>query len=155
MLILATTVGYGCGDSSDGEASTNAEVAVETGSLSKAQFVQQADRICQRGRLKLEKDYVQYATKRVKVKRFKEFERKYGTEFMAEILVPAYEGQIERIRSLGIPVTDKDEVSAVLTAIQQALPAAEDNPTKFLHGEDPFAKASKLARAYGFTVCPT
>jgi hypothetical protein len=62
--------------------------------------------------------------------------------------------QIDEIRALGIPSGDEQEVEAIFAAAEEALKETEEDPSVFGQGGvGPFAKANKLSREYGLTVC--
>jgi hypothetical protein len=75
-------------------------------------------------------------------------------KFADTILIPSIQSQINQIRALGVPPGDQAQVKAILDAAQAALNKGKQDPT-LLEGNKstPFAKANKLALAYGLTVC--
>jgi hypothetical protein len=165
FLIVATALAAvllvaGCGDGDDSSASGSAEtsesteITVESGSLSKAQFIEKADAVCEKGRKKFERllgDFISSAEAN---------ESSSGQQAQAKALVnsvfaPIYEEQIDEISSLGAPSGDEDEVEAVLKAIQQDIDKGKEDPLKYVRSENIFAGSTKPARAYGFTYCPT
>ncbi len=137
----------GCGG--DGESDT---VSVETGNLSKKEFIQRADVICENVRRKFTQEYTAFA-KTIKPTASKEDLDAFGSKLINDILIPNFQKDVEEISALGAPSGDEEEVSAFLTAIQQRLGEIRERPAILEETITPFAKAEKLAKAYGLTGC--
>jgi hypothetical protein len=155
LFLLAAAVALllaagGCGGS-DSSASENGEVTVESGSLSKAQFVKQADAICQKRVVEVQLKFRPLSRSFASASPAEQ--EAEASKFVNDVIVPAYEEQIEEVSALGAPSGEEEKVAAVLNAIQARLGDAKEDPSKFLQTASPFAKAAKLGRAYGFTVC--
>lgn len=140
----------GCGDSTNSEGGGGTAIKVETGSLTKAQFIKRADAICRKGTDEAIRGYKAYL-QRTEPSRAKA--RAEAPEFVNTVLVPAFEKQIDQVSSLGAPSADKKEIAAVLEALKIGLGNAREDPWKYVSSLNPFAKASRLGRAYGFDVC--
>lgn len=140
-LLLAT----GCGDSG--------EINVETGSLTKAQFIKRADAICREAVIKVElatQAFVQSA----KSADSPQAAFKTGAgKLISTSFVPAFEEEIDRVSSLGAPSGDEEEIAAILEAQQQGLDEAREDPVEFLRRASPFTKAFRLGQSYGFATC--
>ena len=65
---------------------------------------------------------------------------------------PVVQQEIDSIRALPAPSADKKRIKKILDAVQRGLDAVTEDVTVLLSGA-PFAKADKLAQAYGFKVC--
>ena len=64
------------------------------------------------------------------------------------------QSQVDRIKALGAPRGDEAKVKTIVDAAQQAVTKSKQNPVVLLrNGPGPFAKANKLASAYGLKVC--
>lgn len=73
--------------------------------------------------------------------------------FAAE-LEPIVQQEIDSIRALAPPPSDKKRITKLLDAAQRGLDKIADDPSLVLEaGPNPFAKADRLARRYGFEVC--
>lgn len=136
----------GCGNG-DGEA----------GSLSKAQFIKRADQICEKGRARFEREYGALV-ERQRGEVSKAEREALAKELVEESFIPAYEWQIEEIRSLGIPSGDENQVESFLVSMEETLDSSHDQPLKFIRGDseslETFEEAKNKAEAYGFTYCP-
>ena len=134
--IAALAVGCGGGDDGDGSSTT-----VTTSSLSKPQFVKQADAICEQGRARFIKSI--------------SAEPPY-TETIKVVIVPIYEEIIARISGLGAPKGDAAAVEAYLSEMQKGADTLEAESASFKslpELETPLEKSAKLARAYGIRLC--
>jgi hypothetical protein len=141
----------GCGGGGGGSGST--ESSESTSSLTKAEFVKQGNAIC----AKTEKEVEEGVAKFAKERNFSEKSpptAKQIAELAEEVLVPKVRKQIDEIRALGIPSGDEKEVEAIFAVAEEALKETEEDPSVFGEGGvGPFAKANKLSREYGLTVC--
>jgi hypothetical protein len=140
----------GCGD--DSEAS-GGEIVVETGSLPKAQFIKRADAICDESIEKVQLAGVAYLRDVEGSDKPYEAQQEEAPKFIETVLAPQFEGQIDQVSSLGAPKGDEEEVAAVLEAMRQTLEEAEAEPVKFLQSVNPFEKAEKVGKKYGFENC--
>jgi len=118
-----------------------------TGSLTKAQFVKQANTICKRERPKLLAGLGAYLQKHKG-----QDESSNALAATKAVLTPGMEAQIEAIRRLGAPRTDAKQIQAFLVLWQAE---AEEGSTL----SDPraigqlFADAGKAARKVGLAEC--
>jgi hypothetical protein len=147
----------GCGGSSQG--SSGDQVSVEASSLSKAEFIEESDKICK----ELQRQYRQeFEAKAQDVseelsKAPQGAQEKLATEAQAtlvdDILAPSYERLVDQIGSLGAPSGDEEQVTAILRSIQLTIDELRAEPTKIADNLTPFEKASRLATAYGLDGC--
>jgi hypothetical protein len=151
----------GCGGSDDdssasgsAETSESTEITVESGSLSKAQFIEKADAICEKGRQKFERLLGKFISS-VEANESSSGQKAQAKALVNSVFAPIYEEQIDEISSLGAPSGDENEVEAVLKAIQGDIDKGKEDPLKYVRSENIFAGSIKPARAYGFTYCPT
>lgn len=149
----------GCGGSGGSTTVTTGEVTVHTASLTKKQFVKQADAICETDTYRSEEEFGAYVKRQAKLvgKRYggslTAILRRFAPQIVDAVLIPTYERQIEQLESLGAPSGDEKEVAAVLAAMRNALDEGRRRPYRFLRSSAPFADAKKLAKAYGFAFC--
>lgn len=157
MLLLAA--GCGGSDSSDDGATTAADVTVETGSLSKAQFIQEASEACKSNRAKFTReltDFIKLAgekTAKVSAGNEKKIGNEIQTSMVKTIFIPDFEQLVSELTELGAPSGDEEQVTALVQAIQQTLDKAKKEPTEVVKQLTPFGQAIKIATAYGLTVC--
>jgi hypothetical protein len=156
LFVVAATVAAlflaaGCGSSSNGSSSD--EVTVQTGSLSKAEFVKKADAICKAARTEFLAKYTSF---------FKAHEAEFGNaqdqkallgELVETLLVPNIEGQVKQIGELGAPKAYAPEVASFLDALQKRLEEASDDPAVVTATATPFKKAEVVAAKAGMQGC--
>jgi hypothetical protein len=148
-MIAAILLG-GCGGSSDGSGDS---VSVETGSLSKAEFVSRANAICTAVRNQFTREYEEFVTKGRKGHSAAE-ESAFLHETIEKLVVPDYEDRmIGGIATLGAPPAYAPEVTKFLEALKQRLVEIQDDPEKLIQTAFPFSSASKAAQAAGLKGC--
>jgi hypothetical protein len=149
VVALLGMTGCGSDDSSAG-AAANGEVTVKTGSLSKAQFVKQADQLCKETRRQFQGEYEDFVKKEASSSTPP---TNQTAKLVDAVIVPDFSGLVDQIGSLGAPSGDEQEISAFLTALQQRLQDFQERPSILEQTVTPFARTEKLARAYGLTGC--
>jgi hypothetical protein len=129
--------------------------SVPTSALTKAQFLKRADAACLKTRHTGSVELTAYL-RRNKVGLEREEILPHVEEIYNTITLPAYEGQIDGIRSLGAPKGDEARIVAILDAMQKgAKEAGEDPAAFFFNTGGPLAHAYELARGYGLLRCAT
>lgn len=138
----------GCGSSSSD--STNPQAPPMT----KAAFVKAANSICVTSR---ERDL--RAVPAVLLK----FEQEGKTRHEAELdvfsifIVSQVHTRLDRVRALGVPTGDEDQVNAILNAVEGVIDRAKSDPENFVKEqaqfEHPLHNAQALANQYGITSC--
>lgn len=144
------------GNSSEGGSSS--EGGGGTSSISKAEFIKEADGICAAGKKQVESEYAAY----LKKKGIKEISPKassrteaeaQATEVIETIAIPALRRQFDAIGALGVP-DDGEQVSAYHAAVEKGIKVGEREPVSlFTSADKVFAEADKLADEIGFKVC--
>jgi len=155
VLLAAMLAGLliaGCGGSSD-----STTVTVQTGSLSKAAFVEKADAICKAARTEFLAKY-ENLLKAHKSELFtkdatKEKQEAVIDEVVESVLTPNMEGEIAKIGKLGAPKSYAPEVTAFLEAIQTKLEEVQDDHSALGSTQFPFKKAEDVARRAGLYGC--
>jgi hypothetical protein len=145
LVLLAA----GCGSSAGGD---SGEITVKTGSLSKAEFIQQADTICKVNRGQFEQSYAAFLKSNPPGPSEAE-QIAWLSELVDKYLLPSYEKTIEQISSLGAPSADADQIAAYLNNLQQHLDEVGEKPATLSKNQTPFQQAAKLATAYGLNDC--
>jgi hypothetical protein len=141
----------GCGDTASSDGGNGAEITVKSGSLTKAQFIKQAEGYCAREARPLQIQFFAYSKQSKSLSPAEKEEA--AAKLVDESIVPTYEKQIERLSSLGVPPKDEKKLTAILEAVRQGLGEARQEPVKFLERASPFEKAARLGSAYGFFFC--
>jgi len=148
LLLLAA----GCGGSDSGSATGAAigqEVTVTSGSLSKAEFIKRADKICEDSRSEFSKAFNDFA----KTNKPGADLAGWVDEVAHKFFLPTYEEEIEQISALGAPSGDEEEIESFLNALQTRLDAIDQSPTELSKTITPLKKPEELAKAYGLTGC--
>ena len=143
-ILVFVAVGLaGCGGSDDEDATAS--------SITKAEFIKQADEVCREGEKRVQKDFDAYVKENEDLK--EPTDADYAA-LVAAVLAPNAERETEQLRELGAPDGDEEQIEAMLEAREQGLKDAEARPKAVVtSGEDIFAGASKIATDYGLKVC--
>jgi hypothetical protein len=150
LAALLAMVGAGCSGGGEGGRPA-ASASLETGSLSKGQFIVRADAICKAARNQFNKEYV--ASYKKANPSSTDDERSWLEKMIETILLPNYEKRIDEIKSLGAPRGDKKEVGAFLDALQHRLQEFQEEPSELTKTAYPFKSVTKVAAAYGLKGC--
>lgn len=147
--LLLALAAAGCGSSSSDE------VTVQTGSLSKAEFIEKADAICEAARTEFLAKYTKFleAHKSVVNGGDKEGQEALLGEILESILAPNIEGQVTQISKLGAPKDFAPEVEKFLNALEERMSKAQDNPQGFTTTPTPFVQAENIARQATMNGC--
>lgn len=134
-----------CGDDDGGSTTT-------TSTLTKGQFVREANKICQQTDDKIERASKKFFAD---APADEEAPPSEIAEFAQKTAFPAIEGEISRIRALGAPASDEDEVKAMLDAAEEGFEKLKQNPDEIASGAAAPAleKFDKLAGDYGLDKC--
>jgi hypothetical protein len=146
-ICAAGVLASGCGSSKSSSTPSSTTTAAKP-ALTKAQFVAQANAICEEGTRKLAAAQ-------------KELEKAIGTGAPSEaqitayatgVFVPSIQSQIERIKALGAPAGEEATLTHMLDVAQADLNLVRARPPLLVSGH-PFASFAKLAHPYGLTAC--
>lgn len=148
LAVAALAVVAGCGGSGSDE------VTVQTGSLSKAEFIKKADAICEAARTEFLAKYTKFLeTHKSAINAGKPQQEALLTEIVESILAPNIEGQIEQISGLGAPKAYAPEVAKFLNALQKRIEKGKENPNGLLATTTPFVLAENIARRAAMNGC--
>lgn len=136
-VLLAALVVAGCGGSD------------EDSSLTKAEFVKQANAICQEGRSEREELFKTFS-KEVKSENVTKEEQE---SLVTVVFKPPYENTIDGLNGLTPPEGDEKQVEEIIAAMEEGLEKAEANPLVTLRTNIQFAEANNLAAKYGLKEC--
>jgi hypothetical protein len=135
----------GCGESSMGAIS-----------VSKGEFIQQADQIC------VEADFTQPEELEAFQAKNKEELKKlaavpYEATVAADFIIPSVKGQIRKLENLQPPAGEGEEYEALLAAWDRAVREGEKDPYTIANfwepKQDPLVRPNKMATRYGLEVC--
>jgi ABC-type lipoprotein release transport system permease subunit len=138
LLGLAAAVALiaaGCGSSDDSDSSTS--------SLSKAAWIAKADAICQQGNQEINQAaHQQFGNQKPTATDIQ--------QFVTGTAIPNTQSQVDKIKALGAPSADEDEVNKLLETVQADVDKSKSDPT---NSENDFGDSNALAQQYGLKVC--
>jgi hypothetical protein len=145
-LCSALAVGIlfaGCGGGEDSSGS---------GSISKEEFIAKADAICKQSNKRMEAAFGKF------LKENPELTKPTDPRFqqlVGDVMIPNLEREIEELKALGVPDGDGEKVDAMISALEEGLETAEDNPQVVTGSSSDtiFGIASRIAGEYGIEVC--
>ena len=151
-VLAIAIVAAGCG--SGGDSTTGGGDSSESASsLTKAEFIKQADAICAKGNEAVSAEAEEFAEEN-------EIDTEKPTtaqqeEVVSDVVAPAIREQAEKIDELGAPSGEEDEVAEIVAAVESGADEAEASPDSIVEGKGggPFEEANELADAYGLKVC--
>jgi hypothetical protein len=131
VTVVGTLLAVGCGGGGE--------------SISKEDFIEQADEICAAGSEELDAilDELEPATPT----------SDDIAEFLRDDYVPNIRAQIDDIRELGFPEGDEDELDAILDDSESVLDDIEEDPQTAVQQANPFAEVNQQLQEYGLTEC--
>jgi hypothetical protein len=148
-ILAVALILVGCGgDSSD----SSSEDSDSTASLSKAEFIKQADAICKEGGKKAQSEFVAF-TEEKKTPEGKEPTTAQWEEIGTRILAPALQQQADEIRQLGVPSGDDDQIEEFLDGVDEAVEKVEESPETAKEPAKLLDDAHQAIKGYGFKVC--
>lgn len=143
IAVLAMVAG-GCG----GDEEAGGETTV-----TKAQFIKQADALCVKANKRFGREFKAFAKENQQKQPGKSV-RAEGIEVGEEIFVPNAESRAEALAELPPPSGEEDRIAAILEAIEEGVEKAEENPASLYSRTNyPFARANQLQQDYGFRFC--
>jgi hypothetical protein len=126
------------------------ETANETVTLTKAEFIEQGDAICEEGNAESEKEAEEFAEDNdFDIEKASEEQLE---EAISEVLVSNLSRQVEELDALGAPEGDEDEVEEIIVSLEGAVSKIEDDPSVAFQG-NVLKEPGELAQDYGFKVC--
>lgn len=153
LVLVVALLGTGCGDSDESEG-TSASSATSQ-SLSKEEFIRQAETICRETDDRKGREALRYT-----VDHKKELAALSPVaaeeQILRAVVLPAIVEQARKIEALGAPEGEEAKVKELLAAVDLGMTKARKNPYAIeleVPSEYPFIKYANLARAYGFSEC--
>lgn len=139
-VLAVVPVVAGCGGDDEATAS----------SITRAEFVEQANEVCTEGRARARADFFAFAREH---KEDGPQEADY-TGLVEDVLAPNVEQEIEELRELGAPSGEEAEVEALWDAVEADLKTAEAAPERLAtEGQVVFGNSAKVMEEYGLKVC--
>lgn len=145
MLPALTLALGGCGSGGGTTESTS--------SLTKAQFLKQANVICAKGGEEINKGYEEFSRKHVAGGKIPS--QALLDEAAAEIVLPVREREVRQLRALGAPSGQEEHVDAMLTAWEEGIEKGEEDPNSLRKAGPEFAfyKSYSMGIDYGLKKC--
>lgn len=150
--VLAVALVAGCGGGGD-TSSSGSESSDGGSSLTKAEFIKQADKICVQGNESVGTEAEEFAEENdIDIEKPTTAQQE---EVVGDVVAPAIREQAEKIDELGAPSGEEDEVAEIVAAVESGADEAEASPNTIVEGkgDGPFKEANELADAYGLKVC--
>lgn len=133
----------------DTTAGAGGEEATNTSSLTKAQFLKQANKICLGGEKQMTAELEKALAGGGQAEQQQALVR--ATH---EVVLPQVQSQIDELRALGLPSGDEQQVEAILASMQEAVETAEGRSNGTIRDLGPvFERAGAMARQYGINGC--
>jgi hypothetical protein len=170
LVIAISVVVAGCGSSSGNSVSATDGATSREGSLAKAEFIAQADALCEGSKAKqepLRKDLEEVTLKARSEERgggITDGTRKELAQMLGQIVAVAEASQ-SQVKALGIPETDAGQLEAIFRKTESAFEASLAYGAALEQRKDAEAQAiaekantetgevAALAKRYGFKVC--
>ncbi|MBW3627471.1 MAG: hypothetical protein KY412_07660 [Actinobacteria bacterium] len=116
--------------------------------LSKAQFVEQGNKICERTEQRITQAAERAFTAKGEIPSAQQI-----TDFANETVDPALQEELEGLRDLTPPKDDEDRVKDILDEGQRGLEEVRRDPTSLIGERDPLENYHELASGYGLDKC--
>jgi hypothetical protein len=131
----------GCGGGSSGQSS----------SVSKAAFIKKVDAVCQKGTERMQRAILVFLEQHKGVQRPNKAQ---SEKLVGTAVVPSVKTELNELKALDPPEGDEDRVNAIISALEEGLEIAEDNPEAVVASSDAvFGISGRLAGEYGAEVC--
>ncbi len=127
-------------------------VEIQTGALSKAEFIEKADAVCTKGQERGGRELSSYMSKN-HITLTGPLPSAVAAGLFGSVIEPTYQQEIAEISELGAPGKDAKQVAAMLEAIKAGLAKGQRDPADALSRNELVPGAGELARAYGLKAC--
>jgi hypothetical protein len=156
MALVIALITAGCGDSgedaSTSTATSSAAANGTKGSPSKAEYISAADGVCFNGAERSEAEFSEFVQEKA-IPKGQEPTSAQFAEVGEQILVPAFQRQVDEIRRLGPAPENPDQIEEYLSGLEEAIKEVEEDPTLAKSPAKVLVDTDKIAQAYGFKVC--
>ncbi len=141
--IAVALVVAGCGGGDDSSTTTV--------SVSKAAFIKKVDAVCQKGTERMQRAILVFLKQHKDVQRPNKAQ---SEKLVGTAIVPSVETELKELKALEAPESDEERVDAIISALEEGLETAEDNPEAVVASSDAvFGISGRLAGEYGAEVC--
>jgi hypothetical protein len=143
--VAVALIATGCGGGGDS--------ATSTVSISKAAFIKKVDAVCQKGTERMQRAILVFLKEHKNVRRPNKAQ---SEKLVGTAIVPSVETELKELKALDVPEGDEERVKAIISALEEGLETAEDNPEAVVGSSDAvFGISGRLAGEYGAEVCGT
>lgn len=125
-------------------------------SLTKAEYVKQADAICKKAEKNKKGKIEAFLQKNAPTPGKKlslEEEAKFATDFTIRAVLPSLRTEADELDGLDSPSNEGERANAIIEGFDEMVRKLEDNPAIIAIKPDPFEKVARMARDYGFQTC--
>lgn len=147
VALAALGLAAGCGSSGSDT------ITVETGSLSKAAFIKEADAICKASWAEFLAKYGGFFQAHKSELGDEAKEKALLGEVVDTLLMPSVEGEIEQIGELGAPGGYVPKATSFLSSLQERLEEIHAEPAELTATTSPFKGVRKTAQKVGMRGC--
>jgi hypothetical protein len=142
LAALVAITATGCGSSNS--------------SLTKAEYVRQADAICKKAeknkKAQIEAFLQENAPPSGKKLSLEE-EAKLATDFTTRAVLPSLRTEADELAGLDGPNNEEEKANAIIEGFDEVVQKLEGNAAIIATKPDPFEKVARMARDYGFQTC--
>ncbi len=143
VLMVGILVLAGCGGGDDSGSSAS--------SISREEFIVKADAVCKKGTERLQNAITKLLKDQPNITKVSTDEQE---KIVTTVMVPSVSREVKELRALGVPDGDDERVDAMITALEEGVEIAEQNPEVVTKSSDAiFGIASRIGGEYGLTVC--
>jgi hypothetical protein len=151
IVLAAALIVAGCGGGGSDSTATGSD-GDSSASLSKAEFIKEADAICKEGGKQAQSEFAAFL-KESKIPEGKEPTDAQWEEIGTQILAPVLQQQVDEIRQLGTPAADEAQIEIFLEGVDKAVEEVEEKPVIAKEPSELLADAHRTIKGYGFKVC--
>jgi hypothetical protein len=120
-----------------------------TATLSKAEFIKQADAICKKAQQAESKKLREYVREHPEILTIQPEIKK--DRLVLALASPLVQREAGRLGALPAPKGEEEKVAAIVAAIEEGVKKAEEDPLSTVRGT--YLQASKLSTEYGLRQC--
>jgi len=143
VALTAAALVAGCGGGGDS--------STATASVSKAAFIKKVDTVCQKGTERMQRAILVFLKQHKDVQRPNKAQ---SEKLVGTAIVPSVKTELKELKALEAPEGDEERVDAIISALEEGLETAEDNPEAVVASSDAvFGISGRLAGEYGAEVC--
>jgi hypothetical protein len=134
----------GCGSGGD-------DSTASTASISKAAFIKKVDSICEKGTERMQRAILLFLKRHKDVRKPNQAQ---SEKLVGSAIVPSVEKEIAAMKELEAPEGDDDRFGAIVSALEEGLETAKENPEAVVgSSEAVFGISGRLAGEYGAEAC--